>query len=259
MGHIRLGQLPRSRRWQYVIGLIAEGSAPAGAIAQAIAEAADARLLQVGKDPGVAYLYWLLTRVTWHARNDNFAEALRSDGIRVEGAPDGLRFLAEVGEAAAREVRHRGTTTAFTEIALRAFRETLGRAVEQRARTLFGVSGADVQRALRELSTQTQFAGLARGFFSSFLGGVLRFVSSKETSNHVGWTRAFLDSSAAASFEAELGAFAHQTTKILEDFSGEWYSKHNWLGDITPRESQRFVEHALRKLRTELSISQGEQ
>lgn len=254
MGHIRLGQLPRTRRWRDVIDLLAAGGSPE-AVASAIAHAADDRLGKIGSDPGLGYLYWLLTRLAWHSRTDEFVAALRADGIELQGEADGLRLLSRVGQFAAREVRRQGQPNAISEIALRAFRETLSRVVEQRANTLFGTTGADVQSALREVSTPKGFSGISRQFFGTFFAGFLEFVASKETSNHVGLTSAFANSEEAAHFETELRAFAHQSARILEEYSGDWYSKHNWLGDVDKRQAGRFVAYAVKKLRDEMKMA----
>jgi hypothetical protein len=222
-----------------------------------IARATDDRLEKLGSDPGLAYLYWLLTRLTWHSRGEDFLNALRDEGIELGDRVDGLQFLGRISQTAERGIRKRSVPNALSYIALRAFSETVNREVLQRADTLFGVSGQDVQRAFRELSTKTNFAKLARGFFGNLLGGILQFIASKETSNYVGPTKSFTNPRAAADFEGELSAYAYQCTRILEDFSGDWYSKHNWQGDIDERQSGRFVAYALEKLRSELKASGG--
>lgn len=255
MGHIRLGQLPRTRRWADVIA--AMGAGDVGEVGSAIARAADARLARLGSDPGIAYLYWLLTRLTWHARSADYLGALRADGIDLGDRIDGLVFLGKLRQVAEGGLRERSTPNGFSLIALRAFNEAVARSVQERANTLFGISGEDVQRGFKELSTERNFARLARSFFAGFTGDLLQFVSSKESSNHVGFARAFTEPAAAVEFETELRGYAHQCARILEDFSGEWYSKHNWLGDIDEAQSARFVAYAFKKLRSELKVSGG--
>lgn len=253
MGHIRLGYLPRTRKWAHVISSLEVGDS--GAAGVVIAQAADDRLEKLGNDPGLAYLYWLLTRLTWHSRGEDFLGALRDEGIELGERIDGLQFLGRISQTAERGIRERSVPNALSHIALRAFSETVNREVLQRAGTLFGVSGQDVKRAFHELSTKTNFAKLARGFFGNLLGGILQFIASKETSNYVGPTKSFTDPRAAADFEGELRAYAFQSARILEDFSGEWYSKHNWQGNIDEQQSGRFVAYALEKLRSELKAS----
>lgn len=253
MGHIRLGQLPRGHQWKDVIASLASGDATA--TGAAIGRAVDERLAGLKDDPGLAYVYWVLTRVTWLSQRDDFITALRAEGIDVGEDVSGLSFLSRITRVVERGLRERHVANAFATLAQRAVSEALGRAVQERAATLFGASGTDVQRALGDLSTQRNFARLARSFFGNFLGGLLQFVASKESANHVGITRAFVDTQASAHFEGELRAYAHQCARILEDYSGGWYSKHNWLGDIDERQASRFVAYALDKLRSELKAS----
>ncbi len=252
MGHIRLGQLPRTVKWVTVAGAIAGPDTPVHDVARAIAEAADDHLQQLGRDPSIAYLYWLLTRVTRLAREPDYVAALRAQGVKLRSEPEGLRLLAAICDFARAGLRARGASSGASELAFAAFQATLTRFVMERADTLFGTTSEDIQRALRTLSTPDQFGHLAREYFGSFLSSVFQFVASKETSLHVGPRQRFRDPADAAAFERDLGVYAHQTTLLLRDFAAEWYSKHNWIGDLDEAQARRFVSYAWRKVRTEL-------
>ena len=52
MGHIRLGRLPRTKRWNEVVELIG-GSASSAAVASATLDAAEGDLARAASDPGV--------------------------------------------------------------------------------------------------------------------------------------------------------------------------------------------------------------
>ena len=71
MGHIHLQTLPRSQKWQDVVGLIA-GGANVERIAAASADAAEHRLERASQDEGLAYAFWLLTQIPQAARQPNF-------------------------------------------------------------------------------------------------------------------------------------------------------------------------------------------
>jgi len=60
MGHIRLGRLPRTRKWQAVVALLG-GDAPLADIAAASAAAAQSGLRFAHADPALAHSFWLLT------------------------------------------------------------------------------------------------------------------------------------------------------------------------------------------------------
>lgn len=252
MGHIRLGGLPRTQRWRHVIASIADGSTPPDEVARAITEAADDRLDALQGDLSLSYLYWLLTRITWLARHDSFLSDLEAEGVPLPEHVSGLSFLGKLGKLASREVRRRAMPSLFSELALRAFKEAVGKAIHDRSNTLFGTTLDDVRVAFKEVSSPREFSRLARDFFTRYLSGLFGFIISKESSNQVGWTRGFRDPTALVEFQSKLGAYCHQVTQILEEFSGEWYSKHNWLGDITEKEAQRFVAYAITKVRSEI-------
>jgi hypothetical protein len=218
----------------------------------AVTRVADDRLRSLERDPSLSYLYWLLARVTWLSRTEDFPSALRAEGIRLPEQVSGLTFLAALGNLATLEVKRRTTPSLVSDLALRSFKEALTKAVHDRANTLFGTSLMDVQAALRATSTPREFARLSREFFGTFLAGFIEFVVSKESSRHVGWTRGFRDPSALSTFQESLSRYCYEATRILEDFSGGWYSKHNWTGDIDEQQAGRFVAYALEKVRSEL-------
>jgi hypothetical protein len=67
MGHIRLGTLPKTHKWQRVVGLIA-GGADVERIAAASADAAEHGLERASQDHGLAHAFWLLTQIPQAAR-----------------------------------------------------------------------------------------------------------------------------------------------------------------------------------------------
>jgi len=252
MGHIRLGRLPRTKKWREVIALIGEGTAPPNEVVEALARAAEARLRTLENDPALSYLYWLLTRVTWLARRETFVSDLEVQGVRIPEDVSGLTFLGKLGELASKELRRRYAPSILSELALRAFKAALGEAVYEKATTLFGTSLEDVRLALRQLSSPREFSHLVRAFFAAYLSGIFEFFLSKEASNHVGWTRGFSDPRSLAEFQGRLRKYCYEITQILADFSGEWYSKHNWLDDIDEGQARRFVAYAITKVRSEI-------
>lgn len=60
MGHTRLGNLPRTRKWQEVVGLIAIG-AGADQIANAVIRAAEQGLMQAAHHKGLVEAFWSLS------------------------------------------------------------------------------------------------------------------------------------------------------------------------------------------------------
>src|SRR3954462_14202421 len=78
MGHIRLGVLPKSQKWQQVIEELRLGS-EVNTVAAAAADAAEARFQRASNDPAFLHAFWLLTQIPLAARGPAFAASgLRS-------------------------------------------------------------------------------------------------------------------------------------------------------------------------------------
>jgi hypothetical protein len=68
MGHIRLGRLPATKKWQQVVALLSDG-ASLEQIAGASAEAAEISLGHAQHDPALVQSFWLLTQLPLAARS----------------------------------------------------------------------------------------------------------------------------------------------------------------------------------------------
>src|SRR5579863_7741550 len=91
MGHLRLGRLPKTRRWLAVIDLLDTAPFDTPHVARAIVEAADPRLSQLAHDPSLVYSFWMLTRIAWASRGTDFVAALGHLGLHVQ--PDTTVFI----------------------------------------------------------------------------------------------------------------------------------------------------------------------
>lgn len=254
MGHLRLGTLPKTRPWKKVIGLLDNDPSNVPAIASATIQAARDELDKLRSEPSLGYCFWLLTRITWSARQLDFATRLEDIGIDLAGSESTLSFVSAVSDLARRQCTIYKGSTAFRDIANGALKQALSQTVALSTPSLFGSTLADVQTACRRYSSRHQFGLLARHFFSIFTSRSLRYFIDKELANHIGPGAALQSIDDGRDFTDALDTYAWQTSKIVEEFAAGWYSKHNWQseGDITEADAQRFVAYGLRKLRMEL-------
>lgn len=254
MGHLRLGRLPKTRRWGEVVELLDSSPNDVPRIAGAVVEAADRRLRALGADPSLTYCFWLLTRITWASRGGTFLSDLSELGIQVSAQDSALAFISRVTDRARVELSHHPESGPFAELASLALRRALSETVGQQGPSLFGSDVEDLQRACRTFSTHSQFGVLARRFFGDFLARTLRYFVDRELSNHAQPTSRLSAVEQSLEFSEALDTYARQSAKIVEDFAGGWYAKHNWeaKGEIGRDEAQRFAAIALRKLRMEL-------
>lgn len=257
MGHIRLGVLPKTHKWKTVIGYLGDPDILVAEVAEKVLDSAQEILATESSKSSVSYCIWLLSQLTLSARNDDFPGSLASIGIQVTDQTNATQFLVKTSNIATHHLARLHPYTALNNIAGLALRETLTRSVGVYGNTLFGSALADIQSALKRYSTNKQFGELLHIYFTAFLNRTLRFIVDKEIANHLGPGQRFRDIQELADFEQALELFAGQTTRIVDEFSGGWYSKQVWqAGDISEEDATRFVYVALKKLRADLNLSE---
>lgn len=256
MGHIRLGELPRTRKWDQVVELI-KSDGDAAQIAAAALAAAESGFREAADDDGVARATWLLTQLPLAARDPNYLQRLAALGVNVSEAPGLAEIVGAFTDAVDTHMRRSGGRTDLGEMAQMAAAETLTSLLGQRTQSLFGTSPDDVRRELAGLATTKQFGTLARDFFAGLTQRYLSFFLSRELSNHVGGDRRFANTADHGEFNDALSLHCVQASRIVEEFAGSWFSKTNWEQGITPENSKRFAAVALKKLRAELKKGGG--
>jgi len=254
MGHTRLGNLPKSTRWRQVVDLIENDRANVGQIASITMDAAESGLQQAAKDQGLIQTFWLLTQIALASRENDFVAGLKGAGLKVSSQPTLFDLLAAFSDCVDSKIRHWGGRTDFGEIASLSAQETLSQILASHSRSLFGTPADDLRDALRSYSSPNQFGSLAHNFFSSFLSRYLKYFLSRELSNHVGAGKRFSNLNAHTEFNATLDLHCRQISRIVQSFSGSWYSKTEFETGITPEKARDFVYVALKKLRSELHL-----
>ena len=252
MGHIRLGALPKTHKWEHVVGLIA-GGADVERIAAASADAAEYGLERASQDQGLAHAFWLLTQIPQAARQTNFADRLWQLGLNVSSRPTLLEIVVAFTSAVDDHVRESGKRSDLGEMAQHAAADTLTSLAGRELASLFGPTAGDVQRALAKLGTSDRFSIVARDFFSRLTSRSLGYFLSRELSKHVGPNKRFAAVSEHSEFNAALDLHCREASRIIKEFSGGWYGKTlQQERQITRDEARKFAHIAFKKLRTEL-------
>jgi hypothetical protein len=253
MGHIRLGRLPKTRKWNQVVGLIASG-ADVSRIAAASADAAESGLARASEDEGLAHAFWLLTQIPQAARHPDFSGRLRELGFAgLPSKPTLFDVVAAFTRAVDQHVQKRGQRSDIGEMAQQAASETLASLAGRQLPTLFGPTATDVQLALAKLGASDRFSTVARDFFSRLTSRTLGYFLSRELSTHVGPHQRFPTVADHSGFLEALDLHCREASRIIKEFSGGWYG--NTLQQekqISRDEAQRFAHVAFKKLRAEL-------
>ena len=159
MGHIRLGRLPATKRWQQVVSLLAQG-APLERIAAASAEAAENSLAQANRDPALLRSFWLLTQIPLAARSPDFPTGLRSLGVEVSGSPSLMETINAFSAAIDEYVDQRGGRTDLGELAQLAAADSLAAISGAELPSLFGATPEDARLAIGKLASPPQTADM---------------------------------------------------------------------------------------------------
>ncbi len=261
MGHIRLGAVPKTQKWHELVeqiagptlaGTIASAAVDIGAIAAQTLDATQKSLDKAADDPGVRYTFYLLTQVALASRTTDWEGALLEHGIRLTNDSSLFDFTAEVQDAIDRYISQNPSgATDLSEIAQQSAGEAITSLAGSRTANLFGGSIADVQNAVRSLSTKKGFGELGQRFFGRFVARFLNFYLSRVTAANLGSPR-LKDLGDVAQFNDALRVHCDQSARIVRDFCGEWYSKTEYQQGIDLENTSRFVAVALKKLRGEL-------
>jgi hypothetical protein len=254
MGHIRLGYLPKTRKWKEVVALI-EGGAGTAQLATATINAAEGALNFAVKDHGVVETIWLLTQLPLAARSDDFATALRDRGLPVSDSPGLMEVVGAVSDAVDARLSNCRGRTDLGEMAQMAANETIADVIGGKTNGLFGTTSADVRNAFASLGTVKKFSEFARQFFARFTNKCLDFFLSRTLAHHVGDGRRFTTLAQKADFTKALTTHCQEAAVIVERFSGEWFAKTKWeQGEISREKTAGFVSHAMTKLVSELKL-----
>jgi hypothetical protein len=228
MGHVRLGYLPKTRRWRNVVRLLSTATGDIGTIADATATAADDRLRQLRNDASFAYCFWLLTRIAWASRSKDFAGALGDLGIQVRTDDTALSFISLVSRHAGMVLAEYPGSGPFSEMASLSMRRALTETVGLQGQSLLGSSLEDLRLAFRRYSTPAQFGAIATRYFSDLFAQTLRYYVDRELANNIGSGHSLTTVSDGQTFSNALDLYARQTARIMEQFAEDWYSKRNW-------------------------------
>ena len=256
MGHQRLGTLPGSRKWQPVVQLIA-GGADVKDIAAATSAAAEDQMQDASNDPAVQHAVWLMTQIPTAARKEDFPSELRKLGLRINDRPSLMEIASAMTEAVDRYVDRTGGRSDLGEMAQLSAVESLSAIGGRELQDLFAATPEMTKMALSGLGTVKQFAVLARDFFSRLLRRQLSYFLSRETSNHVGIKSRFHTIREHRDFENAIDLHCREASRIIKEFSGEWFSKHTYEGGINESKAGRFAHVAFQKLREELRHRRG--
>jgi hypothetical protein len=223
-------------------------------VANATIDAAERGLNLAADDPALVETIWLLTQLPLDAREGDFAAALRHTGLEVSDNPSLMEIVGAVTECIDTRVGKQGRRTDLGEMAHMAAAETITKLIGSRTQGgLFESTSEDVHHAFSRLATAKQFGAFAREFFSRLTEKCLNYFVSGALACHVGEGHRFGTLAQEAEFSEALAKHCQEASRIVEEFSGGWFSKTNWeKKGISKQAAGGFAHVAMRKICAEL-------
>lgn len=252
MGHTRLGELPRTRKWLEVVGLIGIGAGTAQ-IANAVLSAAERGLNLGASHKGLVESVWHLLHLPLAARAPDFQAALKDLGLRVSDDLTLFEITGAMSDAIDERMANCAGQSDLGELAQAAANETVVEMVTSKASGLFGMPAESVQAALAGFATTVRMGEYMRCFFGKLMDKVLAYYVSRATAQFIGDDARFATLASKAAFDSSLTLHCQEASDIVEAYCGEWFSKANWEREFIDRDAAgAFAHTALRKLADEL-------
>jgi len=258
MGHIRLGRIPRSKKWAGIFSALGGPSLLPDLLSREISICAQKELEELRCNEGVNYCYWMLVRILSSSHTQDFSARLQELGINTNNIESGAEFVRRISEVVSKEMRIRIASDIFTEMAALSLREILTQYIIEGSKSLFGTGLPEIQSACNKISSNKAFGEVSRDFFSKFTARYLKFIVDKEVSNYVGLAHTLSSPSSVNKFHEDLDRYCYETSLIVKGFAQGWFSKLNWQTgyDIAEQETKGFTAYALEKIQMELKESQ---
>jgi len=260
MGHTRLGEIPKSRKWKDVVALMTNAEIVSSnpffrdeveIIALKTLDAAETGIDKALNDVGLQYAFYLLTQLALSSREENWEEKLSTHQIDVSNLNSTFELISEIQISIDDYIFENGRATDISEMAQQSVGETISKLVEPKANTLFGSGKEEIQSAIKSLSTKKGFADLGQKFFGHFMTHYLNFFLSRVTASQIG-TGKMRSVEDVSKFNQVLQTHCEQTARIVRDYCGEWYSKTEYMKGINIQNTSDFMTVALKKLKSEL-------
>lgn len=254
MGHIRLGRLPKTYKWRNVFQALENAELSPEIIAKAISQSARNEFDSLKGDHSLSFCFWVLATVVSASKTDSFIDKLEQIGINTKNINSGIQFAKNIAQYISKTLNDLGRPNAFSIIAELSVNETISNILISQSDSLFGTNINDIKAAYAKTATKKQFGLISRQFFSTFLKRSIQFIADKEISNFVGKDRSIKNTSELVSFQKALSLYCYQSSKIIEDYSGGWFSKQSWQtrNEISYKSVEGFIAYAIEKINMDL-------
>ena len=253
MGHERVGALPRTKRWQAVVGGIADAAALDGdvaGLADATLENVRSRLLGIHEDTGFVASFQFLLGLALSASPQVDRSSLGELAIDLEANPSPLRLASILDQYVAANRQ----SAEYAELARKAAVDAISLWTQQQTRQLSFTGEHELASEIwRRATDGGGFCEVTRLFFGKFVERYLNYFIGREASSHLANTE---DRERLAHRLGEhmgvVSQHAFETARITQSFAAGWFNRHAREGMPAGNEVLGFLSHSVGKLREEL-------
>ncbi|MDD5085551.1 MAG: hypothetical protein PHE61_05860 [Candidatus Omnitrophica bacterium] len=254
MGHERVGFLPKTKKWNDLVGQMGSvysSGLPVASVAAQTLQNVRKRYETLFRDDTVKTVFAFLVVFSRACRFPDPRNQLQDSGIPIPDQPT----LLSVVKALREQVPTHESASEYGQLALAAAADAIGQWHKQHATTqmpLFQPS-SEFFESWRDLGNGAGFCELARLYFGKLTERYLNY---------------FLDRAASATFPNiqqreqfqreihshvdDVSKHAFETAKITQSFAAGWFNAHTREGLPDAKEIEGFLAIAFGKLRDEL-------
>ncbi|MCB2230284.1 hypothetical protein KQH82_06180 [bacterium] len=252
MGHIRLGVLPRTRRWKQVIELL-EAGADLGEIAEKSFYAAKSGLKLVPGDPGFTTVLTSVFQFIQAARSPDLVGALSGLGYILPADAGVLDIVSSLRASTDRTLEQLQVKSDVAEMAQNTFSEVLLQSANTKLPSLFDTTPEQSQQAVRSLARGKELSALMHEFYARFTKRYLSYYLSRELPSRVGGEGYFESIDGHEAFDDALDLYVRQSVRISDEFTPGWLGKTIHEGTLDNASVTRYAHVAFKKIAGEFA------
>ena len=264
MGHLRIGSLPRTKKWSAVVSAIGEISGVSDSsyseIAKKTLDASNKSLRQLPGDLALQKCFQFLVALSVAGKSTDVYLSARELGLKIEGKPTKLQLTKSLRSWLS-ELNPTTYNPEFASLARKATADTIAAWINEHSETpqldLFPKLD-DPYKPWRDAARARGFCDLSRKFFTNFTRRYLNYFLSRTASSQLKTLKEREKFSSAINRNTKLIAtHAFETSKLVQSFSAGWFNKHASEQKVPSLEIiQGFLSYSFEKIREEFRRQQ---
>jgi hypothetical protein len=253
MGHMRLGNLPASRKWQEVVAMLKAGTISIPLFAEACANAAEDALRKAADDLTLQKVVEFLCHIPRVAKEKDLPAALLKLGIHVDKNPTITDVAMAITQSLDNYIRdNRILRTDLGEMSRYAMLACIQDCVPKAAATLWNATPQDIHHGLASFAAPEKFSDLCQTFYSHLTVRLLKYYVHRELPKHVSHDGAFKSVADLIMFDRALETHCVESSFIMRTFAKDWLGKTYSQGaEINRQKVKGFVYVASKKMSDE--------